>query len=222
MSTSGYQYIQKHVIVGASGTGKSSILVQLTDSRFLKDSEPTIGVEFGSRIVALDNSSKGKLQIWDTAGQESFRSITRSYYRGAEGALLVFDVTHRTSFLQLDGWLDDLRAYCEDGVIVTVIGNKIDLIERETEGTTSGESSDEAPSGRRREVSELEARTWADANQLRYLETSAKTGHNIEAAFETTAREIHAQVQANRMREPRRGRGAFPTAAPSTNSCCGG
>jgi len=222
MSAPPYQYIQKHVIVGASGTGKSSILVQLTDSRFLKDNEPTIGVEFGSRIVTLEDGSKVKLQIWDTAGQESFRSITRSYYRGAEGALLVFDVTHRSSFLQMDGWLDDLRAYCEDGVIVTVIGNKIDLVEGQTVATESAETTDEAPSRPQREVSQAEARTWAETNGLRYLETSAKTGHNIEFAFETTSREIHAQVQANRMREPRRGRGAFPTSVPTSSSCCGG
>ncbi|KAH8913682.1 hypothetical protein BT69DRAFT_1194085, partial [Atractiella rhizophila] len=89
--------IQKFVIIGESACGKSSILVQLTDKRFLGNSDPTIGVEFGSRLIPLPPPSTKviKLQIWDTAGQESFRSITRSYYRGASGALLVFDVTRR-------------------------------------------------------------------------------------------------------------------------------
>jgi len=177
-----FQYIQKHVIVGQAGCGKSSILVQLTDGRFLKDSEPTIGVEFGARVVDLGDNKRVKLQIWDTAGQESFRSITRSYYRGAEGALLVFDVTHRSSFAALPEWLEDLRQYCEENVQILVVGNKVDL--------------DATDSSAKREVSSEEAREWAANNDCKYIETSAATGHNIVEAFELVARAIHELVQA--------------------------
>nr|CDI52995.1 related to YPT31-GTP-binding protein of the rab family [Melanopsichium pennsylvanicum 4] len=97
--SSGWDYILKFILIGDSCVGKSSLLVRLTDDRFLIDPDPTIGVEFGSHLIQLDNGETVKVQVWDTAGSESFRSITRSYYRGAAGALLVYDVTHRPSFL---------------------------------------------------------------------------------------------------------------------------
>ncbi|KFH09572.1 putative small GTPase Rab2, partial [Toxoplasma gondii ARI] len=87
-----YQYLFKYIIIGDTGVGKSCLLLQFTDKRFRTDHDLTIGVEFGARLVSIAGRQV-KLQIWDTAGQESFRSITRSYYRGAAGALLVYDIT---------------------------------------------------------------------------------------------------------------------------------
>ena len=95
-----YSYLFKYIIIGDTGVGKSCLLLQFTDKRFRNDHDITIGVEFGSRMIQLDNKEI-KLQIWDTAGQESFRSITRSYYRGAAGALLVYDITRRDTFSHL-------------------------------------------------------------------------------------------------------------------------
>ena len=95
-----YSYLFKYIIIGDTGVGKSCLLLQFTDKRFRHDHDLTIGVEFGSRMLRLEDKEI-KLQIWDTAGQESFRSITRSYYRGAAGALLVYDITRRDTFSHL-------------------------------------------------------------------------------------------------------------------------
>ncbi|ORY27090.1 putative GTPase [Naematelia encephala] len=122
-----WDYILKYVIVGDSAVGKSSLLVRLTDDRF-GDTEPTLGVEFGSRILQVgEDGRKVKVQCWDTAGTESFRSITRSYFRGAAGALLVYDVTRRDSFEHVTSWLDDLRAHADENVSVILVANKTDL-----------------------------------------------------------------------------------------------
>eukprot|EP01067_Filipodium_phascolosomae_P001876 Filipodium_phascolosomae@DN2186_c0_g1_i3.p1 len=95
-----YAYLFKYIIIGDTGVGKSCLLLQFTDKRFRSDHDLTIGVEFGSRLITLQQKQI-KLQIWDTAGQESFRSITRSYYRGAAGALLVYDVTRLVIYVAL-------------------------------------------------------------------------------------------------------------------------
>jgi len=116
----------KYIIIGPSGVGKSCLLLQFTDKRFHTDHDLTIGVEFGARIVTIDGKQI-KLQIWDTAGQESFRSITRSYYRGAHGALLVYDITRRETFNHLKGWLTEVREHSNKEMVIMLIGNKNDL-----------------------------------------------------------------------------------------------
>ncbi|KAI8456660.1 P-loop containing nucleoside triphosphate hydrolase protein [Phakopsora pachyrhizi] len=183
-----FAVIMKFVVVGDSSTGKSSLLVQLTDKRFLGQSDPTIGVEFGASLISLPNGKKIKAQVWDTAGQESFRAITRSYYRGAAGALLVFDTTHRRSFLNLDQWLEDLKLYGDPGLTIVVVGNKADLCESKPASPLSNLSNRLSSS---REVSTEEARLWAEQRGLEYVETSAKTGDNVEEAFAAVARKMH-------------------------------
>merc|ERR1712112_479411 len=103
-----YDYLFKFLVIGSAGTGKSCLLHQFIEGRFKEDSSHTIGVEFGSKIVPVGGKTV-KLQIWDTAVQERFRSVTRSYYRGAAGALLVYDITSRESFNCLTNWLTDAR-----------------------------------------------------------------------------------------------------------------
>lgn len=118
-----YAYLFKYIIIGDTGkyiklcllnnllflgVGKSCLLLQFTDQRFRQQHDLTIGVEFGSRTVKI-NEKNIKLQIWDTAGQESFKSITRSYYRGAAGALLVYDITRKETFNHLTRWLEEVR-----------------------------------------------------------------------------------------------------------------
>jgi Ras-related protein Rab-2A len=168
-------YTFKYIIIGESGVGKSCLLLQFTDKRFEPLFDMTIGVEFGARSIQINNQEV-KLQIWDTAGQESFRSITRSYYRGACGALLVFDVTNRASFQSLQGWLDDARANCNVPITVMLVGNKADLESK-------------------RQVSRDEAKAFADSANLSYIETSAKTSANVDEAFIATAQEIYDKVQ---------------------------
>ncbi|KAD6454096.1 hypothetical protein E3N88_08802 [Mikania micrantha] len=133
-----YAYLFKYIIIGDTGVGKSCLLLQFTDKRFQPVHDLTIGVEFGARMITIDNKPI-KLQIWDTAGQESFRSITRSYYRGAAGALLVYDITRRETFNHLASWLEDARQHANANMTVMLIGNKCDLAHRRAVSTEEGE-----------------------------------------------------------------------------------
>jgi len=170
-----YSYLFKYIIIGDTGVGKSCLLLQFTDKRFQPVHDLTIGVEFGARMVNLDGDKLVKLQIWDTAGQESFRSITRSYYRGAAGALLVYDITRRDTFQHLGRWLEEARQHAQSNMVIMLIGNKNDLEHR-------------------RAVTTEEGKAFADANGLIFLETSAKTAYNVEAAFINTAETIHGKI----------------------------
>ncbi|CEM21914.1 unnamed protein product [Vitrella brassicaformis CCMP3155] len=170
-----YQYLFKYIIIGDTGVGKSCLLLQFTDKRFRADHDLTIGVEFGARLINIDGKQI-KLQIWDTAGQESFRSITRSYYRGAAGALLVYDITRRDTFSHLTRWLEEVRQNANPHMTIMLIGNKCDL--------------------ERREVSTEEGASFARQHGLIFLETSAKTAQNVEEAFIWTARKIYENIQA--------------------------
>ena len=127
-----------------SGVGKSCLLLQFTDKRFQPVHDLTIGVEFGARMVNLEGDKLVKLQIWDTAGQESFRSITRSYYRGAAGALLVYDITRRDTFQHLSRWLDEARQHAQSNMVIMLIGNKNDLEHRRAVSTEEGKAFAEA------------------------------------------------------------------------------
>jgi len=169
------QIIFKYIIIGDMGVGKSCLLHQFTDNRFVSDSPHTIGVEFGTRVISV-RGKKVKLQVWDTAGEERFRAVTRSYYRGAAGALLVYDITRRTTFTHLSTWLTDCRHLTNPNTVVMLIGNKTDI--------------DDA-----RNVTTEEASTWAKENGLLFLETSAKTGQNVEETFVRTADLIFQNIE---------------------------
>ncbi|KFD62303.1 hypothetical protein M514_13684 [Trichuris suis] len=170
-----YAYLFKYIIIGDTGVGKSCLLLQFTDKRFQPVHDLTIGVEFGARMITIDGKQI-KLQIWDTAGQESFRSITRSYYRGAAGALLVYDITRRDTFNHLTTWLEDARQHSNSNMVIMLIGNKSDL---------------EA----RRDVKREEGEAFAREHGLIFMETSAKTAANVEEAFIDTAKEIYRKIQ---------------------------
>lgn len=170
-----YAYLFKYIIIGDTGVGKSCLLLQFTDKRFQPVHDLTIGVEFGARMITVDGNKQIKLQIWDTAGQESFRSITRSYYRGAAGALLVYDITRRDTFNHLTRWLDEARTHSQSNMVIMLIGNKSDLEHR-------------------RAVSTDEGREFAQKHGLIFMETSAKTAANVENAFIDTATQIHGNI----------------------------
>lgn len=171
-----FAYLFKYIVIGDTGVGKSCLLLQFTDKRFRNDHDLTIGVEFGARMVTVANKDI-KLQIWDTAGQESFRSITRSYYRGAAGALLVYDITRKDSFSNLTKWLDEARQNGNPGMVVMLVANKTDL-------------------NSRRMVSTEEGKRFAQEHGLLFLETSAKSDINVEEAFVQTAEAIHRKIEA--------------------------
>eukprot|EP01111_Echinosteliopsis_oligospora_P001487 TRINITY_DN12241_c0_g1_i1.p1 TRINITY_DN12241_c0_g1~~TRINITY_DN12241_c0_g1_i1.p1 ORF type:complete len:206 (+),score=27.76 TRINITY_DN12241_c0_g1_i1:80-697(+) len=170
-----YKYLFKYIIVGDTAVGKSCLLLQFTDKRFQPVHDLTIGVEFGSRTLSISNNPV-KLQIWDTAGQEKFRSITRSYYRGAAGALLVYDITRRETFEHLTTWLEDCRKYSSSDITIILIGNKSDLESQ-------------------RQVTTEEATQFAEKHDLVFLETSAKTAHNVDQAFTNSAKTIYEKVE---------------------------
>jgi Ras-related protein Rab-2A len=155
------------IIVGDTGVGKSCLLLRLSENTFNEQHNVTIGVEFGTKSIKVDNVPI-KLQIWDTAGQESFRSITRSFYRRADGVLLVFDATARHTFDNCKFWLEEIRQNSSNDVVIYLLANQIDLV-------TSGET---------REVSTEEGKNFVARNNLSgYGETSARNGINVNEAF---------------------------------------
>jgi Ras-related protein Rab-14 len=157
------------------GVGKSCLLHQFTEKKFMADCPHTIGVEFGTRIIEV-SGQKIKLQIWDTAGQEKFGGLRDGYYRGAAGALMVYDVTRRSTYNHLSSWLTDARNLTNPNTVIFLIGNKCDL---------------EA----QRDVTFEEAKQFAEENGLMFVEASAKTGDGVEEAFLETARKIYQNIQ---------------------------
>jgi len=155
-----YDYIFKILLVGNSAVGKSSLLMRFAEDLFSESFLPTIGVDFKIRTVEAAGS-KVKLQMWDTAGQERFKSILNSYYKGAHGILLVFDITDKQSFKDLQVWLAEVEKYGRQDIVKILIGNKKDLESQ-------------------RQVTTAEAKQFAESLGMKYLETSAKDGLNIE------------------------------------------
>lgn len=143
---------------------------------------------------ATDEEQKHmKLSLWDTAGQEIYKSVTRSYFRGASGALLVFDITRRATFVHATDWLNDLRAIAEPDIVVILVGNKLDCVRSDTTSDSAVDNSD------KREVTFAEAQEWAQKNGvLQYVETSAKSGENVEAAFMRVAERIFENINAGK------------------------
>ncbi|KAL8918950.1 MAG: hypothetical protein Q9208_007060 [Pyrenodesmia sp. 3 TL-2023] len=140
-----------------------------------------------------------KLSLWDTAGQETYKSITRSYFRGASGALLVYDITRRSTFEHATEWLNDLRQIAEEGIVVVLVGNKADLASATTvNGSTKGETQG-LDKENKRAVTKAEAEEWCRRNGvLKYVETSAKSGEGVEAAFREVAERIYDNVEKGR------------------------
>ncbi|CAH1401991.1 unnamed protein product [Nezara viridula] len=182
-----YDFLFKFLVIGSAGSGKSCMLHQFIEKKFKGDSSHTIGVEFGSKIVTVAGKTV-KLQIWDTAGQERFRSVTRSYYRGAAGALLVYDIANRESYNALGEWLTDARTLASPNIVILLAGNKKDLDDD-------------------RQVTFLEASKFAQENELMYLETSAKSGENVEEAFLKCCKTILAKIQNGELDPERIGSG---------------
>ncbi|EFA03965.1 ras-related protein Rab-18 [Tribolium castaneum] len=160
----------KILIIGESGVGKSSILVRFTEDNFDPDQTLTIGVDFKTKKLTVDDNTV-KLAIWDTAGQERFRTLTPSYYRDAQGAILVYDVTNYSTFAKLETWLNELETYSTKANIVKmIVGNKIDK--------------------ENREVNREEAMKFARRHQTLYIEASAKTRDGVQCAFEELVHKI--------------------------------
>lgn len=156
-----YDFIIKAVVVGDSGVGKSCILLRYTDDIFESTYISTIGVDFKIKTIQFEDRIV-KVQIWDTAGQERFRTIVSSYYRGAHCAMYVFDLTDRTTFMNIDKWIREVTTY-SGNIPGIIIGNKCDIIVDTIE------------------TQEIEK--FASDRKMRYIQTSAKLGNNINEAF---------------------------------------
>jgi Ras-related protein Rab-2A len=181
----GYRF--KYIIVGDSGVGKSCLLTQFTQHKFECMHDLTIGVEFGTYETS-HNNEKIILQIWDTAGQEAFKSITRSYYRGAVCALVVFNVTDKPSFENVQDWIYGVRDNSASITKIILIGNKCDLPDRQ--------------------VSKQEAEEFAKQHKIVYIETSAKTSENVQEAFLNTIPALYKLAKEGKITTPIR---ASPT-----------
>ncbi|OWF56238.1 ras-related protein Rab-19-like [Mizuhopecten yessoensis] len=168
-------YLYKIILIGDINVGKTSIVRRFRDGAFDDTYRTTIGVDFAIRTLDIDNKQV-KLQIWDTSGQERFRSITTSYFRNAHGIVLVYDITNRTSLEVAERWLMDVNRLCGDSPVNLLVGNKSDLIDR-------------------RQVTIQEAKTFAaNHGMIGPIETSAKSAANIDQAFYSLAQEL---VQCN-------------------------
>ena len=175
-----YDYLFKLLLIGNSSVGKSSLLFRFVENVWDDSFVPTIGVDFVSiyyiykfqKLKTLEvNGKKVKLQIWDTAGQERFKNITASYYRGGNGVLVVYDITERESFENLNSWLIEIEKNANKNVYKLLIGNKCDLEDK-------------------RKVTYQEGKDFAESNGMKFIETSAKTASKVQEAFELLTNEI--------------------------------
>ena len=165
MEEEGYDFIFKVLLLGNSDVGKSSLLLRYVDSVWNDAFVPTIGVDFKVKTFTI-NEKKVKMQIWDTAGQERFRTVVATYFRGAHGILLLYDVTNKDSFKNLESWLIEIEKNAKEKVLKILIGNKCDLTDD-------------------REISTEEGKAFALRNGMEFMETSAKMNTNVTEAFET-------------------------------------
>ena len=176
ISEGNYNYLIKFIIIGDAAVGKSNLLVRYTSGQFKEEYQLTIGVEFGSNnVIIRDNTYL--IQIWDTAGQENFRSITRSYYKNTACAIIVYEISNKKSFENISSWIEECKNTAPKSILMVLVGNKCDLDNRE--------------------VTEEEGREFAEKNGMLFFETSAKTGKNVEELFKQSVKVIDQKIKEN-------------------------
>ena len=161
----------KVLLLGDSTVGKTCFLLQYTEKSFQTEHMSTIGLDYRLKNIILKNGKKVKLQIWDTAGQDRFRSVTKTYYKGAHGILLIYDVTSLQTYENVKNWITQIREEANPHIVIYIIGNKIDMIEG-------------------RKVKTEEGQQLANEFHLQFFETSAKTGQNINETFDSLVNKI--------------------------------
>ena len=172
-----YEMMVKIILIGDSGVGKTNIMSKFLKNQFMEESKATIGVEFGSKLFNHEGH-KIKAQIWDTAGQEKYKAITGAYYKGSKGALVVYDITQKKSFENIEKWVNDLKVAGDPKITIILIGNKNDLEDKRQVLKDQGEE---------------KARSFGCA----FLETSAYSGDNIEKAFNLMIKEIYEKFSSD-------------------------
>jgi len=172
MAASGAKAFQfKLVLLGESAVGKSSLVLRFVKGQFLEFQESTIGAAFLTQTVCLDDNSTVKFEIWDTAGQERYHSLAPMYYRGAQAAIVVYDITSYSSFNKAKNWVKELQRQGNPNIVIALAGNKLDLANK-------------------REVQTEEAQSYADENGSLLMETSAKTDANVKSLFVAIAKKL--------------------------------
>ena len=169
-----FDYLLKFIIIGESSVGKSNIVSKFKDNIFDEKTHPSIGVQFIIRNIEIDNTIF-RIQLWDTAGQENFRSMTKIYYKNSSCAFVVYDITERETFNNLEIWINECKKVAPETIIFVLIGNKSDLKDN-------------------RQVSYEEGETFAENNNMLFFETSAKNGDNIEKVFEESVKLINKNI----------------------------
>ena len=170
-----FDYLLKYIIIGDAAVGKSNLLLRYVHGQFKPEYQLTIGVEFGAKNINI-SSKVFRIQIWDTAGQENFRSITRAYYKNSVCALVVYDISSRDSFNNVTSWIEDCKNQSPKTIFMVLVGNKCDLEDK-------------------RQVSYEEGKELADKNDLLFFESSAKDGINVDEIFENSAKEIAKNIE---------------------------
>ena len=170
-----FDYLLKYIIIGDAAVGKSNLLLRYVHGQFKPEYQLTIGVEFGAKNIEI-GSKIFRIQIWDTAGQENFRSITRAYYKNSVCALVVYDISSRDSFNNVMSWIEDCRNQSPKTIFIVLVGNKCDLEDK-------------------RQVTYEEGKDLADKNELLFFESSAKDGINVDDIFVNSAKEISKKIE---------------------------
>jgi small GTP-binding protein len=170
-----FNYLFKYIIIGDAAVGKSNLLLRYAHGQFKDEYQLTIGVEFGAKNISI-NDKIYRIQIWDTAGQENFRSITRAYYKNSVCALVVYDITNRDSFNNIANWVEDCKNQSPKTIFMVLVGNKSDLSDK-------------------RVISIDEGRELAEKYNMIFFETSAKTGDNVDLIFFKSAEEIAKKIE---------------------------
>ena len=172
-----FDYLFKYIIIGDAAVGKSNLLLRYTHGQFKPEYQLTIGVEFGAKNISILNKTY-RIQIWDTAGQENFRSITRAYYKNSACALVVYDISNRESFDNISSWIEDCKSQSPQTIFMVLVGNKNDLEDK-------------------RAVTFEEGQELAEKNKMMFFETSAKTGKNVDEIFYRSAENIAKKIDEN-------------------------
>jgi Ras-related protein Rab-11A len=205
MEKDSYDLLFKLILIGDSSVGKSNILLKYLKNEFEPNSQATVGVEFGTKNILI-NDKRIKIQIWDTAGEERYRSITSAYYKGAKGAFIVYDITRKNTFDNIDKWISDLKLNGDQNICIIILGNKSDLNDQ-------------------REVSKDEAMKKAELHKTAFLETSAYNGDNIVKAFDELIEEIYKNnksfIEDSNKKEIDKGVNLNDNKDKDNKKCCG-
>ena len=174
-----YDLLYKIILAGDSGVGKSNLFSRFHKNEFSLESATTLGVEFATKTMIIEDATL-KAQIWDTCGQEQFRALTKTYYKKAAGAIIVYDITKKNSFDSVERWYQDIKENAGEDIVILLVGNKADLRHI-------------------RQVETSVAATYAKSKDMAFIETSALDSTNVENAFQTIVKQIYSQGQKTKI-----------------------